>query len=174
LCCILCYSGLDNGFNSRTQIRKGLISYYKRNGITFLKKMIWSEVVELWKCKKKLLAHISYLFSWMYKSTLNNSYHTLELLDASYFGLSCSSSFAPLLSSISKFATLTLQPPTIVVGWIMSYIDTRAARPKYSSVLPTLNMSNFIGSIWMCFVIRWPQRSFRNTIFQPLSLESQL
>jgi hypothetical protein len=38
MCCSLCYQELVIGINSRTQARKGLIFYYKTNGITFLKK----------------------------------------------------------------------------------------------------------------------------------------
>jgi ribosomal protein L16 Arg81 hydroxylase len=34
---ILCYQKTVIGINPRTQVRKGLISYYKTNGITFLK-----------------------------------------------------------------------------------------------------------------------------------------
>jgi len=37
--CILCYQEFVIGINSRTRARKGLISYYKTNGITSLKKM---------------------------------------------------------------------------------------------------------------------------------------
>jgi hypothetical protein len=33
--CILCFDSLVNATNPRTQSRKGLISYYKINGITF-------------------------------------------------------------------------------------------------------------------------------------------
>jgi hypothetical protein len=32
---ILCFNNLVNATNPRTQSRKGLISYYKTNGITF-------------------------------------------------------------------------------------------------------------------------------------------
>jgi len=32
--CILCYNNLINATNLRTQFRKGVISYYKTNGIT--------------------------------------------------------------------------------------------------------------------------------------------
>ncbi len=38
--CIICYQELVIGINSRTQARKGLISYYKTNGITSLKKHV--------------------------------------------------------------------------------------------------------------------------------------
>jgi hypothetical protein len=37
--CIFCYQEPVIGINLKTQARKGLISYYKTNGITFLKKM---------------------------------------------------------------------------------------------------------------------------------------
>jgi hypothetical protein len=37
MCCILCYQEPVIGINSKTQATKGLISYYKTNGITFLK-----------------------------------------------------------------------------------------------------------------------------------------
>ncbi len=40
MCCILCYQELVIGINSRTLARKGLISYYKNNGITSLKKHV--------------------------------------------------------------------------------------------------------------------------------------
>jgi hypothetical protein len=40
MCCIFCYQELVIGINSRTQARKGLISYYKKNGITSLKKHV--------------------------------------------------------------------------------------------------------------------------------------
>jgi len=40
MCCNLCYQELVIGINSRTQARKGLISYYKTNGITSLKKHV--------------------------------------------------------------------------------------------------------------------------------------
>jgi hypothetical protein len=36
MCCILYYKKLVIGINPRTQARKGLISHYKTNGITFL------------------------------------------------------------------------------------------------------------------------------------------
>jgi hypothetical protein len=38
--CIPYYQNLVIGINPRTQMRKGLISYYKTNGITFLKKHV--------------------------------------------------------------------------------------------------------------------------------------
>ncbi len=38
--CILCYQEFVIGINSRTQARKGLISYYKTNGITSLLKHV--------------------------------------------------------------------------------------------------------------------------------------
>ncbi len=38
--CILCYQKPVIGINSRTQAKKGLISYYKKNGITSLKKHV--------------------------------------------------------------------------------------------------------------------------------------
>jgi hypothetical protein len=34
MCCILCYQNQAIGINPRTQERKGLIPYYKTNGIT--------------------------------------------------------------------------------------------------------------------------------------------
>ncbi len=34
MCCILCHDNPINATNPRTQFRKGLISYYKTNGIT--------------------------------------------------------------------------------------------------------------------------------------------
>jgi hypothetical protein len=40
MCCILCYQNLVIGINPRTQVRKGLISYYKTNGIIYLKKHV--------------------------------------------------------------------------------------------------------------------------------------
>jgi hypothetical protein len=40
MCCILCYQNTVIGINPRTQARKGLISYYKTNGITFHKKHV--------------------------------------------------------------------------------------------------------------------------------------
>jgi hypothetical protein len=36
MCCILCYQNLVIEINPIIQARKGLISYYKTNGITFL------------------------------------------------------------------------------------------------------------------------------------------
>jgi len=36
--CLLCYNAPMNVSNPRTQVRKGLITYYKINGITSLKK----------------------------------------------------------------------------------------------------------------------------------------
>jgi hypothetical protein len=36
MCCNLCYQNPVIGINTRIQARKGLISYYKTNGITFL------------------------------------------------------------------------------------------------------------------------------------------
>ncbi len=36
---ILCYRNLIIGINPRTQVRKGLISYYKTNGITSIENM---------------------------------------------------------------------------------------------------------------------------------------
>jgi len=38
--CIFCYQKPLIGINSRTQVRKTLIFYYKTNGITFLKKHV--------------------------------------------------------------------------------------------------------------------------------------
>jgi len=38
--CLLCYNAPMNVSNPRTQTRKGLIAYYKTNGITFLKKHV--------------------------------------------------------------------------------------------------------------------------------------
>ncbi len=38
--CLLCSNAPMNVFNPRTQARKGLISYYKTNGITSLKKHV--------------------------------------------------------------------------------------------------------------------------------------
>jgi hypothetical protein len=38
--CILCFDSLVNATDPRTQFRKGLISYYKTNGITFSKKHV--------------------------------------------------------------------------------------------------------------------------------------
>jgi hypothetical protein len=40
MCCIFCHDNLVNATNLRTQSRKGLISYYKTNGITFLRKHV--------------------------------------------------------------------------------------------------------------------------------------
>jgi len=40
MCCILCYQKFITRINSKTQTRKGLISYYKTNGITSLKKHV--------------------------------------------------------------------------------------------------------------------------------------
>jgi hypothetical protein len=40
MCCILCYQNTVIGINTRTRARKGLISYYKTNGITFHKKHV--------------------------------------------------------------------------------------------------------------------------------------
>jgi hypothetical protein len=36
MCCILCYQNPTIGINPRIQVRKGLIFYYKTNGITSL------------------------------------------------------------------------------------------------------------------------------------------
>jgi hypothetical protein len=41
--CILCYQKPIIRINSRTQARKGLIFYYKKNGITSLKKHVDAE-----------------------------------------------------------------------------------------------------------------------------------
>jgi len=38
--CLLCYNAPMNVSNPRTQARKGLISYYKTNGITSLKEHV--------------------------------------------------------------------------------------------------------------------------------------
>jgi hypothetical protein len=38
--CILCFQKLVLGINPRTQVRKGLIFYYKTNGIISLKKHV--------------------------------------------------------------------------------------------------------------------------------------
>ncbi len=38
--CILCYQNSIIRINPRTQMRKGLISYYKTNGITSFKKHV--------------------------------------------------------------------------------------------------------------------------------------
>ncbi len=38
--CLLCYNALINVSNPKTNARKGLISYYKTNGITSLKKHV--------------------------------------------------------------------------------------------------------------------------------------
>jgi hypothetical protein len=40
MCYILCEDILVNATNPRTQFKKGLISYYKTNGITSLKKHV--------------------------------------------------------------------------------------------------------------------------------------
>jgi ribosomal protein L16 Arg81 hydroxylase len=40
MCCIFCYQNPVIRINPRTQVRKGLISYYKTNGITSLKKHV--------------------------------------------------------------------------------------------------------------------------------------
>jgi hypothetical protein len=40
MCCILCYQEPIIGINSKIQKRKELISYYKTNEITFLKKHV--------------------------------------------------------------------------------------------------------------------------------------
>jgi hypothetical protein len=37
--CILCYQEPEVGINFITQTKKGIISYYKKNGINFLKNM---------------------------------------------------------------------------------------------------------------------------------------
>jgi len=51
--CILCYQESIIGRNLRTQARKGLISYYKRNGITFLKKHVDAKHIVIAKMFKK-------------------------------------------------------------------------------------------------------------------------
>jgi hypothetical protein len=38
--CIHCYQNLVTEINPKTQLRKGSISYYNTNGITFLKKHV--------------------------------------------------------------------------------------------------------------------------------------
>jgi len=38
--CLLCYNALINVSNPKTNARKGLISYYKTNGITSFKKHV--------------------------------------------------------------------------------------------------------------------------------------
>jgi hypothetical protein len=38
--CILCYQEFVIGINSKIEARKGLITYYKTNGITSLKKHV--------------------------------------------------------------------------------------------------------------------------------------
>jgi hypothetical protein len=38
--CTFCYNDLFNAFNQKTQARKGLISYYKTNSITSIKKHV--------------------------------------------------------------------------------------------------------------------------------------
>jgi len=40
MCCIFCHDNLVNAINTITQFRKSLISYYKTNGITSLKKHV--------------------------------------------------------------------------------------------------------------------------------------
>jgi hypothetical protein len=40
MCHVFCYKKLVIGINPRIQARKGLISYYKTNGITFLEKHV--------------------------------------------------------------------------------------------------------------------------------------
>jgi hypothetical protein len=51
--CILCYQEFIIGINSRIQARKGLIFYYKTNGITFLKTMWMQSTLLVQKCLKK-------------------------------------------------------------------------------------------------------------------------
>jgi hypothetical protein len=40
MCCILCYNGLVSVLNPRLQAMKGLISYYKINGMTHVRKHV--------------------------------------------------------------------------------------------------------------------------------------
>ncbi len=49
---ILCYQNVVIGINLKTQMKKGLISYYKTNGITFLKKHV-QIIFLLYKVLKK-------------------------------------------------------------------------------------------------------------------------
>jgi hypothetical protein len=51
--CILCYQEFVIGINSRTRARKGLISYYKTNVITSLKKQVNVEHVVIAKMFEK-------------------------------------------------------------------------------------------------------------------------
>jgi hypothetical protein len=53
MCYIFYYQKPIIGINPRTQARKGLISYYKTNGITSLKNMWMQIVLLLHKCLKK-------------------------------------------------------------------------------------------------------------------------
>lgn len=46
MCHILCYNGMVNICNPRTQARNELISYYKTNGVTSLKN-IWTKIMLL-------------------------------------------------------------------------------------------------------------------------------
>jgi hypothetical protein len=46
MCHILCYNGMVNISNPRTQARNELISYYKTNGVTSLKN-IWTKIMLL-------------------------------------------------------------------------------------------------------------------------------
>jgi hypothetical protein len=51
--CILCYQKVIIGINSRSQARKKLISYYKKNGIISLKNMWMQNTLLLQKRLKK-------------------------------------------------------------------------------------------------------------------------
>jgi hypothetical protein len=51
--CILCYQEPVIGINSKTQARKGLISYCKKNGTTSLKNMWMQSTLLLHKRLKK-------------------------------------------------------------------------------------------------------------------------
>jgi hypothetical protein len=53
MCCILCYQKLIIGINSKTQARTSLISYYKTNGITFLKNLVDAKHIVIVKMFEK-------------------------------------------------------------------------------------------------------------------------
>ncbi len=51
--CIHCYQNLKIGINPKTRMRKRSISYYKTNGITYLKKHVDANLLLLQKGLKK-------------------------------------------------------------------------------------------------------------------------
>jgi hypothetical protein len=59
------------------------------------------------------------------------NHHASKSIDIISFRLSNPLSSLSLQSPIIKFIGLIVEMPTIVVGWIISYINTKFCKPKY-------------------------------------------